>query len=270
MAHRRRPEWGARKRVVHRLSENKLKRSARRRAENPALLLSPHFDDAVLSCGAWLSRRPGSVVATVCSGRPGPGIGPHQWDGTSGFPSGDAAAIVRRAEDAAALAVLGARQQVLGFLDGEYRQVAGRCHEDSSVRGPFKDALVEAVCDLIDTLRPELVLCPMGLLHQDHIATTEAAWSALRARPNSQLLAYLDLPSAFTDPAWLEEAEDRLRSSGLHTADYPLESEPTELKEQAVACYTSQLEQLGWVHPDMRNIFQPGAECFVRILFEEP
>jgi LmbE family N-acetylglucosaminyl deacetylase len=178
--------------------------------------------------------------------------------------------MIRRGEDAAALAVLGAKQHGLGFLDGEYRHVTGRCHEDSSVRGPFKAALAEAICGLIDDLEPELVLCPMGLLHQDHIATTEAAWSALRARPDSQLLAYLDLPSAFTDPAWLEEAEDRLRSSGLHSSEYPLEPQPAELKERAVACYTSQLEQLGWVHPDMANIFQPGTERFLRILFEKP
>lgn len=254
--------------VVQLLSD-KQRRSARK-TEKAALVLSPHFDDAVLSCGAWLSTRPGSVVATVCSGRPGPGIGPHQWDGTSGFPSADAAAMVRQAEDAAALAVLGAKQCNLGFLDGEYRQTAGRCHEDPSVRGPFKDALAEAICRLIDALQPELVLCPMGLLHQDHVTTSEAAWSALRARPNTQLVGYLDLPSGITDPAWLGEAEDRLRSSGLHSAEYPVEPDPAELKGRAVACYTSQLEQLGWIHPDMEKIFQPGTERFVRILLEAP
>src|SRR5580658_10141715 len=103
--HPRRAEPGANVKVVHLLSDNKQKRLARK-AEKPILVLSPHYDDAVLSCGAWLSSHPGSVVATVCTGRPGPGIGPHQWDGTSGFPSGDAAAMVRQGEDAAALAVL--------------------------------------------------------------------------------------------------------------------------------------------------------------------
>lgn len=259
----------AKAKVAHLLSDDQRGKSAGG-SERPVLVLSPHFDDAVLSCGAWLSERPGSIVATVCSGRPGPNVAPHQWDGTSGFPSGDAAATVRQAEDVAALAVLGARQHGLGFLDGEYRRMTGRCHEDSSIRGPFKDALAEMICELVDALRPELVLCPMGLLHQDHIATSEAAWSALRARPTSHLLAYLDLPSALTDPAWLEEAEERLQSSGLHATDYPVETHVTELKEKAVACYTSQLEQLGWVHPEMAAIFQPGTERLVQIVLDKP
>ena len=264
----RRAELGTRAKVAHLLPDNKSKRAAKR-GEKPILVLSPHFDDAVLSCGAWLSGHPGSIVATVCSGRPGPGIAPHQWDGTSGFPSGDAAATVRRAEDAAALEVLGAKQHGLGFLDGEYREATGRCHEDCSVRGPFKDALAETICDLIDALQPELVLCPMGLLHQDHIATAEAAWSALRARPDTNLLAYFDLPSALTDLAWLDQAEVRLRSSGLHSSEYSFEPHPFELKERAVACYTSQLEQLGWVHSDFGDKIQPSAERFVRILLEQ-
>ncbi|HLJ09197.1 MAG TPA: PIG-L family deacetylase [Acidimicrobiia bacterium] len=236
--------------------------------DEQVLVLSPHFDDAVLSCGAWLSQHPGAIVATVCSGHPGPGVPPHEWDGTSGFPSGDAAATVRRGEDAAALEILGARQVGLGFLDGQYRQVTGRCHEESSVRGPFKDAVAEAFCGLVDALRPTLVLCPMGLLHQDHIAIAEAAWSTLRARPRSNLIAYLDLPSALGDPAWLDEAEDRLRSSGLHAAEFAFEPHRSELKERAVACYTSQLEQLGDVYADFSGIFDPGAERFVRILLE--
>jgi LmbE family N-acetylglucosaminyl deacetylase len=239
-------------------------------AERPILVLSPHFDDAVLSCGAWLEAHPGSVVATVCSGRPGPGVAPSEWDADSGFSSGDAAAVARQAEDAAALAMLGATQHVLGFLDGGYREATGRCHEDGSVRGPFKDALAEAFCVLVDALDPQLLVCPMGLLHGDHIATTEAAWSTLRARPDCPLVAYLDLPYGTTNRARLEAAEQRLRSSGLHVGPYPIEPYPTTLKEQAVACYESQLAQLSWVHPGWEKSFNPGVERFFRVLLEKP
>jgi len=34
------------------------------------LVVSPHLDDAVLSCGRLLAGRPGSVVATVFAGVP--------------------------------------------------------------------------------------------------------------------------------------------------------------------------------------------------------
>jgi len=240
------------------------------KADKPIVVLSPHFDDAVLSCGAWLEGHPGSVVATVCSGRPGLGVAPHEWDAKSGFPSGNAASAARRAEDAAALALLGASQHTLGFLDGDYREVTGHCHEDGSVRGPFKDALAEAICELVDALDPQLLVCPMGLLHRDHIATTEAAWSTLRARPDRPLVAYVELPYAITDPAWLEEAQDRLRSSGLHSCEYPIEQYSTKSKEEAFACYESQLEQLGWVNPQLGEVLQPGAERFVQVLLEKP
>jgi LmbE family N-acetylglucosaminyl deacetylase len=251
-------------------SDTEANEPAAGKADRPILVLSPHFDDAVLSCGAWLGGHPGSVVATVCSGRPGPGVASHSWDAATGFSSGDAAAAARRAEDAAALAVLGATQHGLGFLDGDYREMTGRCHEDGSVRGPFKEALADAVREMVDALAPQLLLCPMGLLHRDHIATAEAAWSTLGARPDCLIVAYLDLPYGITDPAWLDAAENRLRSAGLHASGYPIEPYLTTLKKQAFACYESQREQVGRVHPDWEQSFDPGAERFCRVLLEEP
>ena len=32
------------------------------------LVISPHFDDAVMSCGYWIQRHRGAIVATVWSG----------------------------------------------------------------------------------------------------------------------------------------------------------------------------------------------------------
>lgn len=38
--------------------------------EDRLLVVSPHLDDAVLSCGCWLASRPGAAVVTVFAGRP--------------------------------------------------------------------------------------------------------------------------------------------------------------------------------------------------------
>jgi LmbE family N-acetylglucosaminyl deacetylase len=229
------------------------------------LVLSPHFDDAVLSCGSWLERHRGAVVATVCSGQPGEGVPAHRWDAKSGFPFADAAAIRRRAEDAAALAMLGANQELLGFLDGEYKERVGHCHESASVSGPFEQAVATAIGDLIGTLKPRVIVGPMGLFHRDHIATAQAVWSVIRGRPDGRALGYVDLPYGITNRAWLQQALARLPGSGLRSDDYPLSSAPTAGKEGAVRCYRTQLEQLTLEHPRWEESLRPGVERFFEI-----
>ncbi len=229
------------------------------------LVLSPHFDDAVLGCGSWLERHRGAVVATVCSGQPGEGVPAHRWDANSGFPSADAAATGRRAEDAAALAMLGASQVLLGFLDGDYKEWVGHCHEDASVSKPFEPALAAAIGDLIDALEPRVIVGPMGLLHPDHIATAEAVWSVLRGRPGGRALGYVDLPYGISNRESLQQALARLPGSGLRGDDYPLPSAPTASKEAAVRCYRTQLDQLTAEHPRWRESLRPGAERFFEI-----
>ena len=83
------------------------------------VVLSPHFDDAVLSC--WHVLEGGdATVATVFSGTPEPGV-VGWWDRLTG--AGDSAARMdeRRREDAAALSLAGARALELDLLDGQYR-----------------------------------------------------------------------------------------------------------------------------------------------------
>src|SRR5436853_287558 len=47
--------------------------------------ISPHLDDAVLSCGQLLAARPGSVVITVFAGMPRDGSQQTDWDRRCGF-----------------------------------------------------------------------------------------------------------------------------------------------------------------------------------------
>src|SRR6185369_15623364 len=73
------------------------------------LIVSPHFDDAVLSCGAnLLTGGPPATVLTVCGGAPAPGTPPSSWDWRCGFLDGHSAAVRRRQEDERACAAAGA------------------------------------------------------------------------------------------------------------------------------------------------------------------
>ena len=221
----------------------------------PWLVLSPHFDDAVLSCGHLLSRNPGAVVVTVCAGLPGDGIPPSPWDARSGFSSGNEAAVQRRSEDSRALEILGSRQSVLGFVDGGYLSY-GHVHEDPRIAGPREEALANAIVQLIDDLQPNRFLYPLGLVHGDHISVSAAATSAIASRPACKAFAYFDLPYAIT---WPELVTPRLQALDRHTAFFPTRPESDiglDAKTRAVGCYRSQLDQLSDAHPKWRMSLQ--------------
>ena len=86
-----------------------------------ALVLSPHFDDAVLDCWGVLAG-PGAVeVVNLFAAAPPAGT-VTLWDEITG--AGDSAARVaeRVAEDAAALGVANRTPHNLTFLDAQYRR----------------------------------------------------------------------------------------------------------------------------------------------------
>jgi LmbE family N-acetylglucosaminyl deacetylase len=212
-----------------------------------ALVLSPHFDDAVLSCAAWLEHHPGTVVATVCSGRPGRGVpADPAWDALAGFVDADHAAEARGAEDQEALGVVGAEQLRLGFLDGDYKAQVGRPHEETGVTGSFDVALAEALGRLLDDLCPELVLFPLGLVHPDHVATRRAAVGCLRARPDVPALAYLDLPYGLAYGDVARRQIGSLQAAGVDLSE-PVRGKDGPAKARAAGSYRSQLPLLARV-----------------------
>src|SRR4029453_18976098 len=80
------------------------------------VVVSPHFDDAVMGTGYLLAGHPGTTVVTVFGGRP-PAYPdpPSDWDALGGFRAGDDVVALRRDEDSAALGVLDAVPHWLEF-----------------------------------------------------------------------------------------------------------------------------------------------------------
>jgi LmbE family N-acetylglucosaminyl deacetylase len=232
------------------------------------IVLSPHFDDAVLSCGGWLARHAGATVATVCSGRPGPGVpADPNWDALARFADADQAAEARRSEDRAALDQLGAEQVLLGFLDGSYKERVDRAHEDRSVVGGFEEVLTDRLGQLLDERSPEWCLFPLGLLHPDHVVTRRAAVSSLAARPAIRAMSYLDLPYGI---AFEEAARAGAEAMpGRLDAEHPPETVTAEVladtrgrKRLATGSYRSQLPLLRQSFgPALEASLEPGAEC---------
>jgi LmbE family N-acetylglucosaminyl deacetylase len=84
------------------------------------LVLSPHFDDAVLSCWHVLAA-PGEVdVATIFSGLPPAGLETPRWDRLTGANDPVARVRERREEDRRALALAGREPRFLDFVERQY------------------------------------------------------------------------------------------------------------------------------------------------------
>ena len=118
------------------------------------LVFSPHFDDAAMGAGHLLLARPGSTVCTVFAGPPDryPDE-PSEWDALGGFRSGDDVVAIRREEDLAALAVLGADHHWLEFVDHQYLAP----HERATA-----DEVAPALAAVVDAVAPTAVVLPLG------------------------------------------------------------------------------------------------------------
>src|SRR5919198_411001 len=151
-----------------------------------AVVISPHFDDAVLSCWHVLQADVDRRVVTVFAGVPSPGTS-GWWDRLTG--AGDSAERVRerRREDARALGLAGASSVELDLLDGQYRRNGEALELEHSLAGHLADA--------------DSVYAPAGIgWPADHALVRSAV---LGLRPDARL--YADLPHAnmYGWPQWV-------------------------------------------------------------------
>jgi LmbE family N-acetylglucosaminyl deacetylase len=210
------------------------------------VLLSPHLDDAVLSCGGtihhWSTAGEAVLVVTFMTGDPPVGeLSPFaeyqhaRWH----LPAGKAYPV-RRAEEAAALQLLGADYCHLGFLDCIYRgDRAGFYYaSEEALFGPVHPAdepLVDALLGRLADLEPfspsVVAYAPLALGgHVDHQLVRRAAgvWHGV------DLLYYEDYPYA----ARVGEVTKSRRGSPVPLA---LSAADMQAKIEAIGRYRSQI-----------------------------
>jgi LmbE family N-acetylglucosaminyl deacetylase len=205
------------------------------------VVVSPHFDDAVLGCGQLLAAEPGSTVITVMGGQRVSGSYDDVtwWDGLSGFQPGDDVVGARRAEDKAALDVLGARQRWLDFPDHQYDEPGpGQAR-------PSPEAIADALEAVLDDLKPTTVVVPMGLANPDHVLTHDACRVVIDRRPDAwHWWAYAEAGYEHI-PGMLAWRVGRLLRSGLWPTPAPVIADTgLEAKTAALECYVTQLPPL--------------------------
>lgn len=202
------------------------------------VVVSPHLDDAVLSAAGFLAAHPGSVVVTVLAGQVSGPDGPllSDWDRRCGFQPGDDPVAVRRAEDAAALALLGARPVWLSHPDSAY------CPPG---REPAPAMLAAALAPVLRELAPTAVAAPLGLGHPDHHRVHEAALLLRAEDPHGAAwLWYEDHPYRYI-PGVLAWRLGELTRAGLVPTPAPVRrAVASPLADAARRGYRSQLEAL--------------------------
>jgi LmbE family N-acetylglucosaminyl deacetylase len=220
----------------------------------PVLVLSPHLDDAVLSCGHFLYANPSTTVVTVLAGAPE--IFHEGYNSkTTGKPYAPDAISVRRDEDRKAVEYLGATPVWLDLLDADYGEY--RPPRD------YVDVIHDEIARELDETRPASIFAPLGLMHSDHLAVSDACIELAVNSPVAWYL-YMDLPYGLANRRVLLK---RLATLSQHVQLVEFDSHDGEpgIKERAVRLYASQYD------PTRRNFRKSfdatmrGGERFWRV-----
>lgn len=219
--------------------------------------LSPHLDDAVLSCGGMIHQQASNgeavQVLTIFAGEYRDGsLSPfaqvqHGYWGNPQNPM-----LLRRAEDAAALALLGADACHMDYLDAVYRTGPGGewlyDNEEAlwqKVRpaDPLAGEGIGAVVDRLEILLPvseqAQIYAPLAVgRHVDH-QVVHAAAHGLLAR-GYRLAFYEDIPYAMT-PGATDSAVAAAGAEDWQVDTVPLGPEDLAAKVAALSYYRSQI-----------------------------
>ncbi|HXA55266.1 MAG TPA: PIG-L family deacetylase [Solirubrobacteraceae bacterium] len=157
------------------------------------ILLSPHWDDAVLDCWALLTQPVELTVVNVFAGIPRPGR-LALWDEITGAADSAARARERLAEDTGALALAGRGAINLPLLDAQYRE---------SQPPPSLRAIDRTLAEVVRSTSRVYAPAALGA-HVDHKLTRRYAQALLRA--GFAVALYADLPYCVTHgwPHWVD------------------------------------------------------------------
>ncbi|MGC9602941.1 MAG: PIG-L family deacetylase [Minisyncoccia bacterium] len=165
-----------------------------------SIILSPHFDDAVLSLGGLMAKRENqTLVATFFGGKPA--VVMHtDWDIRSGFSDSDDAILMRESENRSALAPFSATIKNYGYLDFQY----GESRNDEQNR-ELRENITRDIESIISENhgRQIFVYGPAVFgsetVHPDHQALYDAFVTAIKrnAQPNVRFFIYEDFTSIY-------------------------------------------------------------------------
>jgi LmbE family N-acetylglucosaminyl deacetylase len=212
------------------------------------IYLSPHFDDAVLSCGGIIfeQTRQGiqAEIWTIFAGDPPPGpLSQFAEENHAlwGLTSGEETVAMRRAEDEEASRIVGADLVHFDIPDCIYRRSPEGefLYTETVMTSPHpvdRNLPRRVATALRSELRSDdMLVCPLALGgHVDHRLVRRAAESLRRP-----LLGYADVPYILNNPQTLEPVIGSLESQL-----YPVSETGLDAWLRGVAAYRSQVPSL--------------------------
>jgi LmbE family N-acetylglucosaminyl deacetylase len=219
----------------------------------PIGVVSPHLDDAVLSCSSAIT--PGSVVLTVFASGPARLDRLTAWDAAAGFSPGDDVFAVRFQEDDEALAQLGASGRRLAFWEAPYRESPPRwprllhltqrlTGRTSKVDEALAEQVLSSLTSIIGTIGLDTWFAPLGICNPDHEILGAILPRLIAHTGEISWYVYDDMPYSLERPADRDRAHRQLEAAGLTLERLGTSADP-ERKRASLRCYRSQLGPLG-------------------------
>ncbi len=223
------------------------------------IYLSPHLDDAALSCGGllWEQSQAGDAVSvwTICAGDPPAGpLSPFAASMHERWETGLEAAVLRREEDLKSCLLMGAAHRHFSLPDCIYRRdpATGQplyASEEAIFAAllPVEEALVQTLAEEIGRHLPKEVqlVCPLTLgNHVDHQLTRAAA-----ERIGRPLWYYADYPYALEEAVRLHD----LLPAGWRQETFPISKAGLEAWIRSVSAHASQISSFWEDLPAMQR-----------------
>jgi LmbE family N-acetylglucosaminyl deacetylase len=238
------------------------------------IILSPHLDDAGLSCGAsmarWTAAGDSVLLLNIFAGRPNlANLSEFARQLHQAAGAGEDLVTVRRLEDQRACAIMGADCRHMEYLDALYRTnpddggslypnnpelMSGSVHQSDH---RIVTELSELLAEENDHRSPVFWYAPLGAGgHVDHVLVHMVAG---RLEPKgAQVLYYEDYPYV-EDGHALVSALARPGSTGWRSELSRVNQEDVERKCQGIACHQSQLAPLFGSGENMRRMVSKYA-----------
>lgn len=235
------------------------------------VVVSPHMDDAILSCGGLVDRllmKIECLTVTVCTADP-------ENVSSENPPHGIALPSARRNEEVAALKALGCQLVQLDLLDAIYRRHSSTgellyptmqsiwsmpAKDDSHQFHALRTRLQALLGQPSD--RPTLILSPMGIGHHvDHILCTQVVLSLLN--PATEVLLYEDFPYVVDQGAHVgvaDNAETALKRLGVTGVQCFEQEVDTPKKMHWISYYASQIDSIFGSHGNVRPLLMKNSK----------
>ena len=237
---------------------------------NDHVYLSPHYDDASLSCGGAIHQQIQAgqpvLVITICAASPDPGEPLSLFAEVLHDAWGNPANLVatRRAEDQASMAILGVDYYYLDFIDCIYRRdpEQGTWHycSNQDIFGDIHPAdlpLAQRIAEVIGNIVPRndetIIYAPLTVGHHVDHQLCHAAARQLQQQ-DWNVVFYEDYP--YCDPGYpftklIREQHQYTLAATLAAAGArlrpqlrPLTTENFQAKIESIRAYASQINVL--------------------------